>query len=143
MTEGKSDTMNLTVTALVALVAIVGLVALVMNAGGRQASPVSVGGVGENVAGNALAKALPQCATLREGETMLFTIKGYDYETTLVFVSEPPMNVTPEAKFSINGALTPALRAGGSYKATGIKLMVTSILADSREGVVSFCVQES
>ena len=78
--------------------------------------------------------------TLREGETKTYTINGVDYETTLVFVSDPSSGSSSvEAKFSVNGELTKALNEGDTDTLSGgLQIGVRDILVNAREGVASF-----
>jgi hypothetical protein len=144
----QANQLNLTVVALVALVAIVGLVALVMNAAsiGKLPTGNKIVAADENLAGDArLRDNFPErkviCDTMVEGETKTYTIDATDYETTLVFVSDPASGRVAEAKFAINGALTPSLTVGKSAKVSGATITARNILAQSREGVVAFCLR--
>lgn len=73
--------------------------------------------------------------TLKDGETKTYTINGIDYEITGVFIDSHDHT----AKFSVNGVMTKALTIS-EYAITGdTKLMVSEIMANQREGMVTFC----
>jgi hypothetical protein len=76
--------------------------------------------------------------TLREGETKTYTLNGVEYEVTLVFVSDPQSGSNVEAKFWINGEVSPALAESETEVIGGIQLGVRDILANARDGVASF-----
>jgi len=78
--------------------------------------------------------------TLREGETKTYTLNGVEYELTLIFVSDPSnSNGNIEAKFMVNGEVTPAMQEGDTETVSGgIQIGVRDILANARDGVASF-----
>lgn len=78
--------------------------------------------------------------TLREGETKTYTLEGVEYEVTLIFVSDPQSTGgSVEAKFMVNGEVTPAMGEGDTETVSGgIQIGVRDILANARDGLASF-----
>jgi hypothetical protein len=73
---------------------------------------------------------------LREGETQTITYDGIDYEVTLLYVSNTPEY---EAKFSINGEITPLLKEGELAKiSSGHVIALRQTIVNSRESVAAF-----
>lgn len=79
---------------------------------------------------------------LREGETQTYTVGGVDFEINLVSVVEPTPGRS-EAKFSVNGFITPSLKEGEgtSLPSDGGQITVTAIKTTEREGIVAFTLQ--
>ncbi|MDD9952812.1 MAG: hypothetical protein OXR66_00580 [Candidatus Woesearchaeota archaeon] len=99
-----------------------------------------VGANGEDFSLLLMGGSIPD--TLREGECRTYSIDGTDYETCLVFVSDPDSaGGTTEAKLAINGELTQALEEGETDTLSdGLQVGIRDILVNDREGVVSFFI---
>ncbi len=73
--------------------------------------------------------------TLREGEEKTYTLGDMTYTVTLIFVSDVE---PPEAKFMVNGEVTPAMRKGDVYRLECADIGVNNILVNPRDGVAEF-----
>lgn len=73
---------------------------------------------------------------LKDGETKTYTLNGFDYEVTAVFITSEQYR----AKFSVNGLLTDELSNGESAIIESANIRVLEVMTNERGGMVTFCL---